>query len=58
MQDRNTQYAYTSDVEEVLTFKTFKGFKKQAACETANRNKLARQLFSISQASASTTTYS
>jgi hypothetical protein len=30
------QCAYTSDVEEILTFKTFKDFKKQAACETAN----------------------
>jgi hypothetical protein len=28
--------AYTSDVEEILTFKTFKGFKKQVACEMAN----------------------
>jgi hypothetical protein len=33
---RNMQYAYTSDVEEILKFKTLKGFKMQAACETAN----------------------
>jgi hypothetical protein len=33
---RNMQCAYTSDVEEILTFKTFKGFKKQVACETGN----------------------
>jgi hypothetical protein len=24
------------DVEDILTIKTFKGFKKQVACETAN----------------------
>jgi hypothetical protein len=30
------QYAYTSDAEEILKFKTFKGFKKQIACETDN----------------------
>jgi hypothetical protein len=28
--------AYTSDVEESLKFKTFKGFKKKVVCETAN----------------------
>jgi hypothetical protein len=33
---QNMQCAYISDVEEILTFKTFKGFKKQVACETAN----------------------
>jgi hypothetical protein len=34
---RNIQYAYTSDAEEIfLTFKTFKIFKKQVACETDN----------------------
>jgi hypothetical protein len=26
---------YTSDVEEILNFKTFKGFKKQVACDMA-----------------------
>jgi hypothetical protein len=31
---------YTSDVEEILKFKTFQCVKKQVACETANnRNK-------------------
>jgi hypothetical protein len=33
---RNMSYAYTSDVEGILRFKISKGFKKQAACETAN----------------------
>jgi hypothetical protein len=33
---RNMKCAYISDVEEILTFKTFKGFKKQVACELAN----------------------
>jgi hypothetical protein len=33
---RNMYCAYITDVEEMLTFKTFKGFKKQVACETAN----------------------
>jgi hypothetical protein len=33
---RNMQCADSSDVEEILTFKTFKSFKKQVACETAN----------------------
>jgi hypothetical protein len=28
--------AYTSDVEETLKFKTFKGFKKKVAYETAS----------------------
>jgi hypothetical protein len=36
---RNIWYAYTSDVEEILSFKTFKVFKKQFAFDTANRNK-------------------
>jgi hypothetical protein len=27
---------YTSDVEEILTFKNFKEFENQVACETAN----------------------
>jgi hypothetical protein len=30
------QCAYTGDVEEILMFKAFEGFKKQVACETAN----------------------
>jgi hypothetical protein len=33
------QCAYTSDVEEILKFKTFKGFKKQVACKTAKTKK-------------------
>jgi hypothetical protein len=33
---RNMQCAYTSDVEEILKFKTFKGFKKQVASKTNN----------------------
>jgi hypothetical protein len=33
---QNMQCAYTSDVEEILMFITFKGFKKQVAHETAN----------------------
>jgi hypothetical protein len=33
---QNIYCAYTSDVEEVLKFKTSKGFKKQDACETDN----------------------
>jgi hypothetical protein len=33
---RNMKYAYTTDVEEILTFETLKGFKKQVAFETAN----------------------
>jgi hypothetical protein len=32
----NIQYAYTSVAEEILMFKTFKGFKKQVVCETDN----------------------
>jgi hypothetical protein len=32
----NMQCAYTSDVEEIITFKTFKLFKKQVARELAN----------------------
>jgi hypothetical protein len=28
--------AYASDVEGILKFKSFKGFGKQVACETAN----------------------
>jgi hypothetical protein len=35
---RNMYCAYTGDVEEILTFKYFKGFKKQVSCETANLN--------------------
>jgi hypothetical protein len=31
---RRMECAYTRDAEEILTFKTFKGFKKQVACET------------------------
>jgi hypothetical protein len=34
--DRNMQDAYTSDVEETLTIKSFKGFRKQVGCEMAN----------------------
>jgi hypothetical protein len=33
---QNMQCAYTGEVEEILTFKTFEGFKKKLACETAN----------------------
>jgi hypothetical protein len=33
---RNMQCAYTTDVEEILHFKTFKGFKKQVTFKTAN----------------------
>jgi hypothetical protein len=33
---RNIQCAYTSCIEEILTFKNFKGFKKQVARETVN----------------------
>jgi hypothetical protein len=33
---RNMQCAYTSNVLEILMFKTFEGFKKQGACEMAN----------------------
>jgi hypothetical protein len=29
-------YAYTSDVEEILKFNIFKGFKKLFACKTGN----------------------
>jgi hypothetical protein len=29
--------AYSSDVEEILKFKAFKGFKKQVACKTDNK---------------------
>jgi hypothetical protein len=36
---RNMYCANTSNAEEILTFKTFEGFKKQVTCETANRNK-------------------
>jgi hypothetical protein len=39
---RNMQYAYTSDVEDILMLKTFKGLKKQVACETVNRNNYKR----------------
>jgi hypothetical protein len=34
---QNMYCAYTSDVEKILTFKAFKGFKKQVARETANK---------------------
>jgi hypothetical protein len=34
--DRNMLCAYTINIEVILTFKTFKGFKKQVECETAN----------------------
>jgi hypothetical protein len=33
---QHTQYAYTGDVEEILTFKSFEGFEKKLACEAAN----------------------
>jgi hypothetical protein len=33
---RNMYCAYSSDIKEILEFKTFKGFKKQVACKTAN----------------------
>jgi hypothetical protein len=33
---RNMQCAYSSDAEENLTFKTFKGFQKHVACEADN----------------------
>jgi hypothetical protein len=33
---RNMTCAYISDVKDILTFKTFNGFKKQVACEMAN----------------------
>jgi hypothetical protein len=33
---RNMQCAYISDVEEILTFNTFKGFEKQVKFEMAN----------------------
>jgi hypothetical protein len=33
---RNMCCAYTGDAEEIFTFKTFKGFKKQVACKTDN----------------------
>jgi hypothetical protein len=32
---RNMQFAYTSDVEEILTLETFNTFQKQVICETA-----------------------
>jgi hypothetical protein len=32
----HTPVMYTSDVEEILKFKNFTGFKKQVACKTAN----------------------
>jgi hypothetical protein len=35
---RNMKYAHTSGIEGILKLRTFKGFKKQVACETANRN--------------------
>jgi hypothetical protein len=34
---RNMLCAYTSDADEILTFKSFKGFKMQVACETDNK---------------------
>jgi hypothetical protein len=33
---RNMQCAYTSDVEQILKYKTFKCFKKQVARETSS----------------------
>jgi hypothetical protein len=33
---QNMRCAYFSDVDEILTFKTFKGFKKQVKCDMAN----------------------
>jgi hypothetical protein len=33
---QNMYCAYTNDVKEILMFKNFKGFKKKAACETAD----------------------
>jgi hypothetical protein len=33
---RNMWCAYISDAEEILTFKAFKVFKKQVACEEDN----------------------
>jgi hypothetical protein len=33
---QNLWCAYTGDVEEILKFKTFKGFKKQVACKMSN----------------------
>jgi hypothetical protein len=32
----NMKCAYTSDVEEILMFKTFKGFEKKTPCEMDN----------------------
>jgi hypothetical protein len=34
---RNMWCAYTIDVEGILTFKTFKGFKKKFAGKTTNK---------------------
>jgi hypothetical protein len=36
---RNIYCEYTSDAEEILKFKTSKGFKKQVAYGTVGRNK-------------------
>jgi hypothetical protein len=33
---RNIKYAYTSDAEEILKFRIFKGFKKEIAYESDN----------------------
>jgi hypothetical protein len=41
------QCAYTSDLEEILMFKTFKGFKKQVACRTAKTNRNNKHWVSI-----------
>jgi hypothetical protein len=40
----NMQCAYISDVEEILLFKTFKGFQKQVACETDNNKNISLPL--------------
>jgi hypothetical protein len=37
---QNIQCAYTSNGEEILMFKTCKGFKKQVACEMANNKQV------------------
>jgi hypothetical protein len=37
---QNMYHAFTSNIEEILKFKTFKGFKNQVACEMANNTGL------------------
>jgi hypothetical protein len=37
----------TSDVEEILTFKTFEGFKKQVSCEAAKLTGMNSRLMSV-----------